>query len=128
MRLSFPTLRQLPSVRAALTWLLAELENGDADILAAARLRGLILSEDGPHWKVDGEVLARLTEDAIARLPHDPDKIGEILHGIGEMGARSHAPTLSTLFVNYLKTQRSKVSLLEVLDGAIKCDTAIRAR
>jgi hypothetical protein len=125
MRLSFPTLRELPSVRGALAWLLAELENADADILAAARLKGLILSEEGPHWKVAGEVLARLTEDAIARLPHEPDKIGEILHGIGEMGARSHAPTLSTLFVNYLKTQRSEVSLLEVLDGAIKCDTAI---
>jgi hypothetical protein len=125
MRLRLPTVQELPSVQAALGWLLAVLENAGSDVLAAARRDGLILSEDGPHWKVDGDALTRLTEDALTRMPDDPDRFGEILHGIGEMAARSHAPTLSTLLVNYLKTRRGQIPFPRVLDGAVRCDIAI---
>jgi hypothetical protein len=125
MPLSFPTLQELRSVHAALAWLLARQDNADSDIIAAARLKGLVLSEDGPHWKVDDALVTGLTEDALGRLPGDPDRFGEILHGIGEMAARSHAPTLSALFVNYLKALRGQIPLQKILDAAVKCDTAI---
>jgi hypothetical protein len=54
MPLSWPTLKELPSVHAALAWLLAVPESANGDIVAAARLKGLVHSEDEPHWKVDG--------------------------------------------------------------------------
>jgi hypothetical protein len=125
MPLSLPTLKELPSVQATLAWLLAAPLSADSDVIAAARLKGLVLSEDDPHWKVDGALVTSLTEDALERLPDDADRFGEILHGIGEIAARSHAPTLSRLFVNYLKARQEQMPLQKVLDAAIKCDAAI---
>jgi hypothetical protein len=74
MRLSFPTLQELQSVHTALAWLLAGPNKTDGDILAAARASGLILSDDGPHWKVDGDIATRLAEAGLTRLPSDPDR------------------------------------------------------
>ncbi len=125
MRLSFPTLQELPSVHAALAWLLAEGENADIDILAAARASGLILSDDGPHWKADGDLATRLAEAGLARLPSDPDRFGQILHGTGELAARCHAPTLSKLFVSAVKERRMQMPLQRLFDAAVKCDSAI---
>src|ERR1700676_4560121 len=96
MPLNWPTLEELPSVQAALAWLLAVPESRNDDIIAVARLKGLVLAENVAHWKVDDTLVTSLTEDGLGRLPNDPDRLGEILHGIGEMAARSHAPTLDT--------------------------------
>ena len=79
MRLSFPPLRELPSVHAALAWLLADGEKADIDILAAARASGLILSDDGPHWKADADIVTRLAETSLKRLPGDLDLV-KVLH------------------------------------------------
>jgi hypothetical protein len=126
MPLSWPTLKELPSVQAALAWLLAMPESTNGDVIAAARLKGLVLSEDDePHWKVDGALVAGLAGDALDRLPGDPDRYSKILHGIGEIAARSHAPTLLTLFMNDLKTRQEKLPLQEILNAAVNCDTAI---
>ena len=125
MQFSLPSLQELPSVHAALAWLLAGQENDSRDIIAAARLKGLILSEDGPHWKADGGLLTSLTEAALGRPPDDPNRFGKLLHGIGEMAARSHAPTLSALFVTYLTARQKQISLQNIFDAAVKCDTAI---
>lgn len=125
MRLSFPTLHELPSVHAALAWLLAEGEKPEIDILATARASGLILSDDGPHWKVDGDIATRLMEAGLARLPSDPDCFGQTLHGMGEMAARCHAPTLSKLFVSAVREQREQIPLLKLLNAAVECDSAI---
>jgi hypothetical protein len=119
MRLSFPTLHELPSVHAALAWLLAEGEKPEIDILATARASGLILSDDGPHWKVDGDIATRLMEAGLARLPSDPDCFGQTLHGMGEMAARCHAPTLSKLFVSAVREQREQIPLLKLLNAAV---------
>jgi hypothetical protein len=124
MQLSWPTLKELPSVQAALAWLLAVPANGD--VIAAARLKGLVLSKDDePQWKVNGDIATDLTKDALDRLPDDPEQYGKILHGIGEIAARSHMPTIRTLFVNDLKARQEKMPLQEILDAAINCDTAI---
>jgi hypothetical protein len=126
MPLSWPTLKELPSVQAALAWLLAAPESTNGDIIAAARLKGLVLSGDEePHWKVDGALVTGLAGDALDRLPDDADRFGEILHGIGEIAARSHAPTLPALLLTHLKMRQEKVPLQRVLDAAINCDTAI---
>ena len=78
MRLSFPTLQELQSVHAALAWLLARPDKKDGDILAAAHASGLVLSNEGPDWKVDGDMATRLAEAGLTRLPSDPDRFGEI--------------------------------------------------
>jgi hypothetical protein len=124
MPLSLATLQELPSVRVALTWFLADGQE-NADILKSARVKGLILSDSGPHWKADGDMVTQLAESAVARLPDDPERLGEILHGIGEIAARSHAPALRPLFVNHLKSHRSQLQLERVLDAVVKCDAAI---
>jgi hypothetical protein len=122
---SLPTLRELPTVHAAFVWLLGDDHNGaDRDVLASARLHGLIQS-DAPHWKADGDIATKLTESAIARLPDDPEQLGDILHGLGEIAAHSHAPTLLTLLMKHLEPRRGQLRLDEVLDVAVKRDSAI---
>jgi hypothetical protein len=126
MPLSLPTLQELPSVRAAVSWLLGQApESANVDALASACANGLINFEDSPHWKVDGDMAVQHTESALPQLPDDPEQLGNILHGVGEMAARSHAPILPALFANYLKARHGQLELEKVLDAVIKCDTAI---
>jgi hypothetical protein len=125
MRLNFPTLHELPSVHAALAWLLAEGEKPCTDILATARASGLILSDDSPHWKVDDDTLSRLAKAGLACLPNDPGRFGKILHGIGEIAARCHAPILFKVFVDAVKERREQIPLSQLLDAAVRCDSAI---
>jgi hypothetical protein len=125
MRLSFPTLQELPSVHAALVWLLAGRDKIDGDMIAVAHASGLILSEDSAHWKVDGDIVTRFAEASLSRLPCDPNHFGQILHGIGEMAARSHAPALSTVFVNALKERRAEIPLERLFDAAVMSDSAL---
>jgi hypothetical protein len=126
MRLNLPKVQELPSVHAAVTWLLGHRpENADGDALALARANGLIKSEDGAHWKVDGDMAVQRAESALVQLPGDPEQLGNILHGIGEMVARSHAPALQALFANYLEARHGQLQLEKVLDAVVKCDTAI---
>lgn len=122
MPLSLPPLDVMPSVHAALTWLLDEFPRDDRQILTDARAKGLIISDEGPHWKADGEVITRLAEAAISKLPSDSDRLGELLHGIGEITARCHAPTLPDLFANELRLRRPEV-LSEAFDAAVRCDS-----
>ena len=112
-------------MHAALARLLAESESGDVDILATARTSGAILSDDGPHWKADGDIVTRLAEAGVARLPNDPDIFGQILHGMGELAARCHAPTLPKIFVQAVKERRAQMPLLPLFEAAVKCDSAI---
>jgi hypothetical protein len=86
MRLSLPKLQEMPSVHAALAWLLPD--HTDGEILQAARAAGLVLADDGPHRKADGDMVMRLAEDNLRRLPDDPDRLGKIMHGLGEIAAR----------------------------------------
>ena len=125
MPLSFPPLQELSSVHAALAWLLAEKPTENGAILADARAKGLIISDEGPHWKADGGIMTSLTESALPRLPSDAGRLGEIMHGIGEISARCHAQTLPTLFVNYLKSRQADMRLSEVFGAAVRCDSRI---
>lgn len=123
MRLNLPTLQESQSVHTALEWLLAESEKADIDVLAVAQASGLILSDDDPHWKVDGDIVTRLAEASLVRLPDDPDRFGQILHGMGEMAAHCHAPKLSTLFVNVVKDRQPQMPLERLFDAVVNCDS-----
>jgi hypothetical protein len=126
MGLNLSKVQELPSVRAAVTWLLGHpSDNANGDALASALASGLIKSEDSPHWKADGDMVARRAESALAQLPHDPEQLGNILHGVGEMAARSHASALPALVANYLTARCGQLQLEKVLDSVVKCDTAI---
>jgi hypothetical protein len=121
MPLSLPSLQEMPSVHAALSWLLDELSAENRQIPPGARDKGLIISDQGPHWKADGEIITRLAEAAISKLPSDPNRLGELLHGIGEIAARCHAPILPDLFVNELRLRQPEL-LAEAFDAAVRCD------
>jgi hypothetical protein len=123
MRLNLPKLQDMPSVHGALAWLLPD--HPDGEILQAARTAGLIRADDGPHWKADGDRIMRLAEDGLARLPDDPDRLGQIMHGFGEIAARSHVPSLPDLLVNHLKARAAHLSLQKLFDAAVACDRAI---
>jgi len=123
MRLNLPKLEEMPSVHIALAWLLPD--HADGEILQAARAAGLVLADDGPHWKANGDMVMRLAEDGLARLPDDPDRLGQIMHGFGEIAARSHVPSLPDLLVNHLKARAADLSLQKLFDAAVACDRAI---
>lgn len=123
MRLNLPKLRDMPSVQTALAWLLQD--NAESGIPQAAQTAGLVLADDGPQWKADGDTVMRLAEKNLALLPDDPERFGEIMHGLGEIAARSHVPPLADLLVNHLKARGSHRSLPKIFDAAIACDRAI---
>src|ERR1700730_7036119 len=126
MPLRLPTLQELPSVHAALACLLGdEHKNARGDIVSSARVKGLIHSEDTPHWKVDGDMAVQLTETALARLPDEPEQLGNNLHGLGEMAARSHAPALLPLLANDLKARRGQLRVDNVLHAVVNGDPPI---
>lgn len=123
MRLNLPKLQDMPSVHAALAWLLQN--HAEGGIPEAAQAARVILADDGPQWKADGEMVMRLVEESLAQLPDDPDRLGEIVHGLGEMAARSHVPSLADLLVTHLEAQRTHLSLQKLFDAAVACDRAI---
>lgn len=113
----------MPSVHTALAWLLQSY--AENTILQTAQAAGLVLDDDGPQWKADGDRIMRLAEENLARLPDNPDRLGEIMHGLGEIAARSHVPSLADLLVTHLEARRAHPSLQEVLGAAVTCDRAI---
>jgi hypothetical protein len=125
MHFSLPTIQQLPSVHAALKWLLAERISAEEDILATAQKEGLIDSETGAHWNANSEMVAQLSAAALQRAFSDPERFGEVLHGIGELAARCHASSISNLFVDYLAAHGQGISLSTVLDTAAQTDSTI---
>lgn len=62
---------------------------------------GLLSAERDEHWHANGPTVAWLLNRAIRRLPREPERLGILLHGIGELAARCHidlrAPFLRVL-------------------------------
>ncbi len=116
--LKFPTLLELPTACVALHWLLdSPAESGDADILADVCQSGLVREEARGHWKVDGKKAMRFARAAIQRVPEDSTELGRLLHGLGELEARSHAP-FSKMFARWLQPLAPRYSWLQVLNAA----------
>lgn len=123
MRLNLPTIQDMPSVHTALAWILDQ--EADAGIPQAAQAAGVLLADDGQQWKADGDMVMRLAENGLTRLPDDSDRLGRIMHGLGEIAARSHVPSLLDTLVNHLKARAGHFSLQELFDAAVACDRAI---
>ncbi len=117
MRLNLPTPDDLPTVSAALSWLLPPGVGSDAMSDACQSL--LIVEAPGEGWKVDGDMLARLVEAAWARLSDDDNEIGAVLHGLGELNARCHARLFGPVCAA-LRSRSGVIRLDRVLAAAIE--------
>ena len=87
-------------------WLLPPALNAtDRTARRRARLLGLIRDAGQGEWKPDGAAVTRLAKAALRRLPVDPEQLGDILHGLGEIAARSHVSIIE-LLIAYLGRRR----------------------
>ncbi len=91
-------------------------------MLVKARLCGLITSDSQVNWKADGRVANRLAAAALRRLPRDPQKLGPILYGLGEINARG-TTELAPLLTRHLARRRTRLSFLKALDAAAAFDS-----
>src|SRR5580700_185986 len=122
MAFRLPPLREIPSVWAALRWLLGHcVGTPHGNLLIKARLRGLLMADGSNNWKADGPLATRLTREALKRLPRDPAELGRILHGLGEINARTNAD-LITPVIRHLRKQRPRIPFLKVFDAAAACE------
>ena len=116
MRSSVPLFKDFPSVKSALGWLLPPAPiMTDRELLTRARLTGLIQLQSRGRWAADGKKVARLAKHALRRLPGDAEKLGDLLHGLGEIGARSHAALIEPL-IGYLHRRRNHLRLGKLLN------------
>lgn len=126
MPANLPTLQELPSVRSALKWLLSPNRNAtDRTVLIHARLCRLIHVERGGHWRADGALVTRLAKMALRRLPRDPHELGDVLHGLGEIAARSHI-ALEEPLIRSLRLLGRRVALEKILGAAFARDAKLR--
>ncbi len=123
MSFSLPPLREISTLWPALRWLLGHQGGSKADrhLLVQARLSGLFIADGSLHWKVNGRLAMRLARSALRRLPSDPIALGRILHGVGEMNARTTAE-FTALLIKHLRARRPRVSFFKVLASAAACD------
>jgi len=127
MRLNIPSLQELPSVHVALEWLLDIEEGSPLELaLATAQAAKLILPDGDPHWKADGEAVLRLAEAGIERLPADAKRLGQLLHGLGEIRAHCHAQGLYELIARAFEERNALTLLTRAFEAAIECNNAIR--
>ena len=121
---SLPPVETLSSVGAALAWLLELGPSTPADqILQAAHTRGLIDAVKGSHWKASGPVMCTLVRSALRRAP--PAITGAVLHGIGELNARSHSRVGGPIRA-FLRAHRRTLDFTQLLDVAAALDDQFR--
>jgi hypothetical protein len=124
MPLELPRLRDVPGLFDALRWLLGHRSGAmsDQNMLVKARLCGLITLDNRVNWKADGRLTNRLAAAALRRLPRDPQELGRILYGLGEINARA-TTELTLLLTRHLARRRPRLSFLKALDGAAAFDS-----
>jgi hypothetical protein len=124
MPLELPRLRDVPGLCDALRWLLGHRSGATSDrnMLVKARLCGLITSNSQVNWRADGRVTNRLAAAALRRLPRDPQELGRILYGLGEINARG-TTELTLLLTRHLARRSPRLSFLKALDGAAAFDS-----
>jgi hypothetical protein len=99
-------------------WLLPPALNAtDRTARRRAQLLGLIRNPGQREWQADGAAVSRLAKAALRRLPDDPTQLGDILHGLGEIAARSHVSIIDPL-IDYLGRRRSRLRLGKVFAAA----------
>jgi hypothetical protein len=104
-----PTWHEIPTVTAALIWLLPPaLKATDRTVRRCVRLLRLIQDAGPGEWSANGAAVTRLATAALKRLPDKPTQLGEILHGLGEIAARSHVSIIEPL-IAYLGRRRLRL-------------------
>lgn len=122
MAASSQSWHKYPSVTAALMWLLPPtLSATDRTVYRLARLLRLIRKSGPDEWKVNGSVVSRLVKSSLRRLPNDPQQLGNILHGLGEIAARSHVTIIDPLIAHL--GRRRHLQLGNVLAAALAQET-----
>ena len=123
MPFSLPRLHEISTVWPALRWLLGHRGGSKTDrrLLVKARLCGLLIADGNVNWKVNGPLATRLAKLALKRLPREPVELGRILHGVGEMNARTTAG-LAALLIKHLSARRPRISFFKVLAAAADCE------
>jgi hypothetical protein len=81
----------------------------------------LLRREVGGRWKCDGSRVRRLIKVARLRLPTDAAQMADVLHGLGEMEARSDGGFLEPM-INLVKRCRPHPDLARVLNAAARRD------
>lgn len=123
--LELPSAQDTPGVLAALRWLLNLPECTSPNlILRRSKLRGLIRESTSPHWKVDGPTVEWSLKLALRRLPSKAVTIGELVHGLGEISARTHADLLEPL-AGHLRSFRSSYNFVF---GMLKAAASVSAQ
>lgn len=116
MSTDFPSPESCPGAIEALRWLL-QLPSGAGPswVLRQARLH-LISAELGGYWRVKTEEAERLMRVPPA-IPQDRRRFTKILHGLGELSARSHCDFLSPIIPQIRRFLRRN-SPARLLDAA----------
>jgi hypothetical protein len=96
-----PAWHEMPTVTAALIWLLPPaLKATDRTVRRCVRLLRTIQDAGPTEWRADGATVTRLAKAALRRLPENPTQLGDILHGLGEIAARSHVSIIEPLIAH----------------------------
>ena len=117
------TIQELPSVQAALHWLLnSPVDTVNGDVIVQAQKQGLISYELTENWHADGKMIAQLFKAGLSRIPEEPVELGTLLHGLGEIDAHTHENYIKIL-IKYFRRWKPNVSLHKVLITAAEYDT-----
>jgi hypothetical protein len=125
---SLPTVRELPSVRLALRWLIRGRGNSsDRAVLIRAHASGLVRSGTRGHWQANGRMATRLAHWAMRRIPSDPMQLGSLLHGLGEIDAHAGDAQFAQRLIEHLRRRRyPRRRIIAILDAAAQCETKIK--
>lgn len=117
-----------PTVTAALSWLLPSTSKSTPrDTIRKARIIGLLDRSTTDRSHINGMLLSRLTKRSLYRLPKQSEKLGELLHGLGEMAAHSHANILDRL-ITYLHARHLRIRWTKVLISAFSHEQLVEKR
>ncbi|MGB9646570.1 MAG: hypothetical protein WCB44_15815, partial [Stellaceae bacterium] len=72
--------------------------------------------------------VTRLTKGALRRLPDDPARLGDILHGLGEIAARSHVSIMEPLIAYLGRRRRLRLDTLFAAAFAREANTRLPVR
>lgn len=114
-----------PSTRQALVWLTSSrLGATPENSIRKARALGLFGWQKPSHYRVDSKTLSSLTIRALKNLPEKPGDLGQILHGLGEIAARSNSSILD-IVIDHLE-RNPRIKWKKVFSSSFAQDKNIR--
>lgn len=99
------SIRETPGVIKAIQWLLSDEVSTPQQLIKKAVKANLVYDEVGEHWKANTQTLEQMFSKRSAEFPNEIGEQAEIIYGLGELSARSHAQLFETLI--HLLTNKS---------------------